>query len=184
MASLLAVPANEGMRSARLGGTGSLGHQRAPGACRPVGNGWVGHIAIAGRRPRSGASRRREFPSRPCASQQGWRRGVVWVSSQQTPAEHSAAVPQLRQGSLAGGSACAVEAPPSSQTASHAACRQGRAGGPRVSRDPVLGGKSRTKTRTPENAYGLVELIPRLYHHTKGSSWEHSGGRVERFLNT
>ena len=93
-------------------------------------------------------------------------------------------MPQLRQGSLAGGSACAVEAPPSSQTASHAACRQGRAGGPRASRDPVLGGKSRTKTRTPENAYGLVELIPRLYHHTKGSSWEHSGGRLERLPNT
>ena len=46
--------------------------------------------------------------------------------SSQTPAEHSAAVPQLRQGSLAGGSACTVEAPPSSQTASHAAPAQGR----------------------------------------------------------
>ena len=127
MASLLAVPANEGMRSARLGGTGSLGHRRAPGACRPVGNGWVGHIAIAGHRPRSGASRRRASLSRPCTSQQGWPRSVVWVSSQRKLAEHRAAVPQLRQGSLAGGSACAVEAPPSSQTASHAACRQGRA---------------------------------------------------------
>ena len=47
-----------------------------------------------------------------------------------------------------------------------------------------LGGKSRTKSSTPENAYGFVDLIPRLYHHTKGSSWEHSGGRLERFLNT
>ena len=53
-----------------------------------------------------------------------------------------------------------------------------------ASRDPVLGGKSRTKRRTPENAEGFVDLIPRLYHHTKGSSWEHSGGRLERFLNT
>ena len=52
---------------------------------------------------------------------------------------------------------------------------------PSASRDPVFGGKSRTKTHTPENAYGFVELIPRLYHHTKGSSWEHSGGRLERF---
>ena len=122
------------MRSARLGGTGSLGHRRAPGACRPVGNGWVGHIAIAGRRPRSGASRRRASLSRPCTSQQGWPRSVVWVSSQRKLAEHRAAVPQLRQGSLAGGSACAVEAPPSSQTASHAAPAQGRAGPQRVPR--------------------------------------------------
>ena len=53
-----------------------------------------------------------------------------------------------------------------------------------ASRDPVVGGKSRTKTLAPENACGFVELIPRLYHHTKGSSWEHSGGRLERFLNT
>ena len=128
MASLLAVPANEGMRSARLGGTDSLGHRRAPGACRPVGNGWVGHIAIAGRRPRSGASRRRASLSRPCASQQGWPRSVVWVSSQRKLAEHRGAVPQLRQVSLAGGSACAVEALPSSQTALHAAPAQGRAG--------------------------------------------------------
>ena len=183
MASLLAVPANEGLRSARIGGTDSLGHRRAPGACRPVENGWVGHVAIAGRRPRSGASRRRASLSRPCASQQGWPRSVVWVSSQRKLAEYRAAVPQLRQGSLAGGSACAVEAPPSSQTASHAAPAQGRAG-PQASRDPVLGGKSRTKRRTPENAYGFVDLIPRLYHHTKGSSWEHSGGRVERLSNT
>ena len=94
MASLLAVPANEGLRSARLGGTDSLGHRRAPGACRPVGNGWVGHIAIAGHRPRSGASRRRASLSRPCASQQGWRRSVVWVSSEQPK---RAAVAQLRR---------------------------------------------------------------------------------------
>ena len=142
MASLLAVPANEGMRSARLGGTGSLGHRRAPGACRPVENGWVGHVAIAGRRPRSGASRRRASLSRPCASQQGWPRSVVWVSSQRKLAEYRAAVPQLRQGSLAGGSACAVEAPPSSQTASHAAPAQGRAGPQRVPR-PGFGGVNR-----------------------------------------
>ena len=197
------------MRSARLGGTGSLGHRRAPGACRPVGNGWVGHIAIAGRRPRSGASRRRASLSRPCASQQGWRRSVVWVSSQRKLAEHRAAVPQLRQASLAAGSACAVEAPPSSQTASHAAPAQGRAvverglrdsGAGRACpspsrvvnsvrefldcerararpRDPVLGCKSRTKIVPPENARGFVELIPGLYHHAKGSSWEHFGGR-------
>ena len=184
MASLLAVPANEGMRSARLGGTGSLGHRRAPGACRPVGNGWVGHIAIAGRRPRSGASRRRASLSRPCTSQQGWPRSVVWVSSQRKLAEHRAAVPQLRQASLAGGSACAVEALPSSQTASHSGTRAGTSSPGSASRDPVVGGKSRTKTLAPENACGFVELIPRLYHLTKGSSWEHSGGRLERFLNT
>ena len=51
---------------------------------------------------------------------------MVWVSSQRYLAEHRAAVPQLRQASLAGGSACAVEALPSSQTASHAAPAQGR----------------------------------------------------------
>ena len=134
MASLLAVPANEGLRSARLGGTGSLGHRRAPGACRPVENGWVGYVVIAGRRPRCGASRRRASPGRPCASQQGWRRSAVWVSSQRKLAEHRAAVPQLRQASLTGGSACAVGALPSSQTASHAAPAQGRAGPQRVPR--------------------------------------------------
>ena len=53
-----------------------------------------------------------------------------------------------------------------------------------ASRDPVVGGKSRTKTLAPENACGFVELIPRLYHLTKGSSWEHSGGRLERLPNT
>ena len=137
---MLAVPAHEGLRSARLGGTSSLGYQRAPGACGPVVNGWVGHVAIAGRRPRSGASRRRASLSRPCASQQGWPRSVVWVSSQRKLAEYRAAVPQLRQGSLAGGSACAVEALPSSQTASHAACRQGRARPARVPR-PGFGGQ-------------------------------------------
>ena len=184
MASLLAVPANEGMRSARLGGTGSLGHRRAPGACRPVGNGWVGHIAIAGHRPRSGASRRRASLSRPCASQQGWPRSVVWVSSQRKLAGHRAAVPQLRQASLAGGSACAVEALPSSQTASHSGTRAGTSRPAARPATRLWGVKSRTKTLAPENACGFVELIPRLYHHTKGSSWEHSGGRVERFLNT
>ena len=183
MASLLAVPANEGMRSARLGGTGSLGHRRAPGACRPVENGWVGHVAIAGRRPRSGASRRRASLSRPCASQQGWPRSVVWVSSQRKLAEYRAAVPQLRQGSLAGGSACAVEAPPSSQTASHAAPAQGRAGPQRVPR-PGFGVNRGQKSELRKMLIPRKELIPRLYHHTKGSSWEHSGGRVERFLNT
>ena len=137
---MLAVPAHEGLLSAKLGGTSSLGYRRAPGACRPVGNGWVGHIAIAGHRPRSGASRRRASLSRPCTSQQGWPRSVVWVSSQRKLAEYRAAVPQLRQGSLAGGSACAVEAPPSSQTASHAAPAQGRAGPQRVPR-PGFGGK-------------------------------------------
>ena len=48
-----------------------------------------------------------------------------------------------------------------------------------ASRDPVLGGKSRTKRRTPENACGFVEITPGLYHHAKGSSWEHAGGRSE-----
>ena len=150
MASLLAVPANEGMRSARLGGTGSLGHQRAPGACRPVGNGWVGHIAIAGHRPRSGASRRRASLSRPCASQQGWPRSVVWVSSQRKLAEYRAAVPQLRQASLAGGSACAVEALPSSQTAEQPASRAAAVQDeqpPRAVSATGFGGKSRTKKR-------------------------------------
>ena len=184
MASLLAVPANEGMRSARLGGTGSLGHRRAPGACRPVENGWVGHVAIAGRRPRSGASRRRASLSRPCTSQQGWPRSVVWVSSQRKLAEYRAAVPQLRQASLAGGSACAVEALPSSQTASHSGTRAGTSRPAARPATRLWGGKSRTKTLAPENACGFVELIPRLYHLTKGSSWEHSGGRLERLPNT
>ena len=97
MASLLAVPANEGMRSARLGGTGSLGHRRAPGACRPVGNGWVGHIAIAGRRPRSGASRRRASLSRPCASQQGWRRGLGLFAAETRGAQSSRATVEAGQ---------------------------------------------------------------------------------------
>ena len=93
---MLAVPAHEGLRSARLGGTSSLGYRRAPGACRLVGNGWFGHVAIAGRRPRSGASHRRESLSRPCASQQGWQRSVVWVSSEQP---RRVDVAQLRQAS-------------------------------------------------------------------------------------
>ena len=94
---MLAVPAHEGLRSARLGGTSSLGYRRAPGACRPVVNGWFGQVAIAGRGPRSGASRRSASLSRPCALQQGWRRSVVWVSSEQPK---RAAVAQLRQASL------------------------------------------------------------------------------------
>ena len=51
---MLAVPAHKGLRSARLGGTSSLGYRRAPGACRSVVNGWFGHAAIVGRPPRSG----------------------------------------------------------------------------------------------------------------------------------
>ena len=97
MASLLAVPANEGMRSARLGGTGSLGHRRAPGACRPVENGWVGHVAIAGRRPRSGASRRRASLSRPCASQQGWRRGLGLFAAETRGVQSSRATVEAGQ---------------------------------------------------------------------------------------
>ena len=112
-------------------------HLELAGRLGMVGLGMI--VAIAGRRPRSGASRRRASLSRPCTSQQGWPRSVVWVSSQRKLAEHRAAVPQLRQGSLAGGSACAVEAPPSSQTASHAAPAQGRAGPQRVPR-PGFGG--------------------------------------------
>ena len=184
MASLLAVPANEGMRSARLGGTGSLGHRRAPGACRPVGNGWVGHIAIAGHRPRSGASRRRASLSRPCASQQGWRRSVVWVSSEQPK---RAAVAQLRQVSLVCASACAVEALPSSQTAEQPASRAAAVQDEQTRapcRRPVLGRKYRTKNHFPENACAFVELIPGPHDHAKGSCWAHSGGRWERLLNT
>ena len=118
--------------------------------------------------------------SRPCASQQGWRRSVVWVSSEQPK---RAAVAQLRQASLpvlrhVQWKHLRAARPPRTR---HAARDEP---GPRASRDPVLGGKSRTKRRTPENAYGFVELIPRLYHLTKGSSWEHSGGRLKRFLNT
>ena len=176
MASLLAVPANEGMRSARLGGTGSLGHRRAPGACRPVGNGWVGHIAIAVRRPRSGASRRRASLSRPCASQQGWPRSVVWVSSEQPK---RAAVAQLRQVSLVCASACAVEALPSSQTAEQPASRAApsRTSSSRAPcRRQVLGARRGLKKVFSQNDCGFVELIPGPHHHAKGSSWAHSGG--------
>ena len=181
---MLAVPAHEGLRSARLGGTSSLGYRRAPGACRPVVNGWFGQVAIAGRGPRSGASHRSASLSRPCALQQGWRRSVVWVSSEQPK---RAAVAQLRQVSLVCASACAVEALPSSQTAEQPASRTAAVQDEQTRapcRRPVLGRKYRTKNDFPENACGFVELIPGPHHHAKGSCWAHSGGRWERLLNT
>ena len=178
---MLAVPAHEGLRSARLGGTSSLGYRRAPGACRPVVNGWFGQVAIDGRGPRSGASHRSASLSRPCALQQGWRRSVVWVSSEQPK---RAAVAQLRQVSLVCASACAVEALPSSQTAEQPASRAAAVQDeqlPRAVSATGFGGKSRTKKG---NDCGFVELIPGLHHHAKGSSLAHSGGRWERFINT
>ena len=119
--------------------------------------------------------------SRPCASQQGWRRSVVWVSSEQPK---RAAVAQLRQVSLVCASACAVEALPSSQTAEQPASRAAAVQDeqlPRAVSATGFGGKSRTKKG---NDCGFVELIPGLHHHAKGSSLAHSGGRWERFINT
>ena len=184
MASLLAVPAHEGMRSARLGGTGSLGHRRAPGACRPVENGWVGHVAIAGRRPRSGASRRRASLSRPCASQQGWRRSVVWVSSEQPK---RAAVAQLRQASLpvlrhVQWKHCRAARLPSSQPRARPPSRTSSSRAP--CRRQVLGAIRGRKNGFSKNDCGFVEFIPGPHHHAKGSSWAHSGGQWERLINT
>ena len=184
MASLLAVPANEGMRSARLGGTGSLGHRRAPGACRPVGNGWFGYVAIAGRRPRSGASHLRASLSRPCASQQGWRRSVVWVSSEQPK---RAAVAQLRQASLpvlrhVQWKHCRAARLPSSQPRARPPSRTSSSRAP--CRRQFWGQYADGKERFSKNDCGFVELIPVPHHHAKGSSWAHSGGQWERFINT
>ena len=107
--------------------------------------------------------------SRPCASQQGWRRSVVWVSSEQPK---RAAVAQLRQVSLVCASACAVEALPSSQTAEQPASRAAAVQDeqlPRAVSATGFGGNSRTKKRGfPENACGFVEVIPGLHRHAKG----------------
>ena len=153
---MLAVPAHKGLRSARLGGTSSLGYRRAPGACRPVVNGWFGHAANAGRPPRSGASHRRASLSRPCASQQGWRRSVVWVSSEQPK---RAAVAQLRQVSLVCASACGVEALPSSQTTEQPASRAAAVQDeqlPRAVSATGFGGNKQTKKGIFENDCGFT----------------------------
>ena len=165
---MLAVPAHEGLRSARLGGTSSLGYRRAPGACRPVVNGWFGQVAIAGRGPRSGASHRSASLSRPCALQQGWRRSVVWVSSEQPK---RAPVAQLRQASPLCFGMCSgstAEQPDCEQPASRAAAVQDEQL-PRAVSATGFGGNSRTKKRGfPENACEFVEAIPGLHHHAKG----------------
>ena len=121
--------------------------------------------------------------SRPCASQQGWRRSVVWVSSEQPK---RAAVAQLRQASL-----------PVLRHVQWKHCRAARLRAanlvrgsvqdeqlPRAVSATVLGKKSGRKSGFPENACGFVEVIPWLHHHAKGSSLAHPGGRWERFINT
>ena len=51
-------------------------------------------------------------------------------------------------------------------------------------RRQFLGVKRGRKSGFSENDCGFVELIPGLHHHAKGSSFAHSGGRWERFINT
>ena len=114
----------------RLGMVG-LGILRSPAAVHALGLRAEGHL-LAVHAPRSKDG------------------GVVWVSSQRKLAEYRAAVPQLRQGSLAGGSACAVEALPSSQTAEQPASRAAAVRDeqpPRAVSATVFGGKTRTKKR-------------------------------------
>ena len=121
--------------------------------------------------------------SRPCASQQGWRRSVVWVSSEQPK---RAAVAQLRQASLpvlrhvqwkhcraARLPSSQPRARPPSRTSSRAPCRR-----------QVLGVNRGRKSGISQNDCGFVDIIPGLHHHAKDSSFAHSGGRWERLINT
>ena len=141
------------------------------------------HLELAGRLG-SGASHPRASLSRPCASLQGWRRSVAWVSSEQPK---RAAVAQLRQASLpvlrhVQWKHCRAARLPSSQPRARRPSRTSSSRAP--CRRQVLGHKYRTKNDFPENACGFVELIPGPHHHAKGSCWAHSGGRWERLLNT
>ena len=106
--------------------------------------------------------------SRPCASQQGWRRSVVWVSSEQPK---RAPVAQLRQASPLCFGMCSGstgEQPDCEQPASRAAAVQDEQL-PRAVSATGFGGNSRTKKRGfPENACGFVEVIPGLHRHAKG----------------
>ena len=122
--------------------------------------------------------------SRPCASQQEWRRSVVWVSSEQPK---RAAVAQLRQASLpvlqhVHWKHCRAARLPSSQPRARQPSRTSSSRAP--CRRQVLGAIRGRKTRFSKNDCGFVELIPGPHHHAKGSSWAHSGGQWERFINT
>ena len=122
--------------------------------------------------------------SRPCASQQGWRRSVVWVSSEQPK---RAAVAQLRQASLPVlrhvhwkhcraarlRAASLARGSPSRTSSSRAPCRR-----------QVLGVNRGRKFGISQNDCGFVDIIPGLHHHAKDSSFAHSGGRWERLINT
>ena len=122
--------------------------------------------------------------SRPCASQQGWRRSVVWVSSEQPK---RAAVAQLRQASLpvlrhVQWKHCRAARLPSSQPRARPPSRTSSSRAP--CRRQVLGAIRGRKNGFSKNDCGFVELIPGPHHHAKGSSWAHSGGQWERFINT
>ena len=85
--------------------------------------------------------------SRPCASQQGWRRSVVWVSSEQPK---RAAVAQLRQASLpvlrhVQWKHCRAARLPSSQPRERQPSRDEQI--PRAVSARGFGGNSRTKKR-------------------------------------
>ena len=93
-------------------------------------------------------------------SQQGWRRSVVWVSSEQPK---RAAVAQLRQVSLVCASACAVEALPSSQTAEQPASREAAVQDeqlPRAVSATGFGGNTRTKKRIFEKRLRVRRVHP------------------------